>query len=160
MKSLTDNRSAQESRDRSDELDLSKSKEQLLRIVLELDADNYFEKNGWIYYGQRGLAFAMLKYKYFVLCFDCKSKNPDMFYVLACKKCVYASKGNTFFAHLKARGVKKSDGYINLLIKIAGLLKKFPNLKFTCFNYKNLNKFMNYLPNQLEKDKRIWINTH
>ena len=160
MKSLTDSRFEHESRDRSAELQLSKSKEELLQIVLELDADNVYEKNGWIYYGQRGLAFGILKYKYFLLCFDCKSNNPDMFYVLACKKCAKASNGNTFFADLKASGVDRADGYINFQIKIGGLLKKFPNLKFARFNYEKLNKFMKYLPNQLEKDKRIWINTH
>ena len=66
--------------------------------------------------------------------------------------------GNTFFADLEARGVKKTPGYINLLIKIAGLRQKFPNLKFTPFNFINLNKLMIYLLDQLEKDN-IWINT-
>jgi hypothetical protein len=136
---------------------LPDDKKELLEEIVKIDVKvTEYKRRGWQYFAEFGYALAKLKHMYFKTCFLCKSQNLDMFSVLSCKRCVKASNGNTFFTDVKKR-VDHENAHINFLITVAGLTTKFPKLVHTPYNSGELKKYMTYLPDQLTKDKHIWI---
>ena len=115
-----------------------------------------YKRLGWHHFGGLGHALASLKRLYFTVCFLCKPQNLTMHEILSCKRCVKASNGNTFFEDVSKK-VDYDKGHINFLITVAGLAAKFPKVKQTPYNSAELKKYMIYLPEQMLKDKHLWI---
>ena len=127
--------------------------------VLSNEIENY-KRAGMQHYFRFGFAIAKLKSLYFKVCDPCKVNNPDMFSVLSCKRCTKKSQGNTFFKDVKNVSTmgNYSNGYLNFLINVASLCCKYPKFQTTPWDVAGLKKYLsNYLPDQLEKDKHIWI---
>lgn len=140
-------------------MQLSNDKRALFKQLIDIDkATQDYKRSGWQHYERFGVALAMLKRMYFTVCFQCKPRNPTVFYILSCQGCALASKGNNFFKDLGQK-IKYSNGYINNLIRIAGLSSKYPIVKLTPWNFRHLSKYMTYLPEQMEKDRHIWLAT-
>jgi len=139
------------------EMPLADNRQDLLEQVLQIDSNiQNYKRAGWLHYEHFGIALAKLKRMYFTACSHCKSKNPDMFEILSCLKCAKASNGNTFFKDLEQK-IDYTPGYINYLIRIAALSAKYPKLKLTPWNFSLLSKYITYLPDQMEKDKHLWV---
>lgn len=136
---------------------LADNEDLLLKQVIEkYELIELWKRRGTVCHYKLGVVLSTLKYMYYKEKRCLKHDESDMYTVLECATCGKINKVAGFFNSVcETIGYKKD--YINFLIKVAGLITKFPKLKLTKWNPEKMKKHMVYLVDRLVIDKDIWI---